>query len=125
MIGWLATVGMNWLQTLVPGVLWERATLFTKPWLMFFSAPVTPADPWSFKHGQADDLVEPSGDEESEVGAEVAVVLGVAAVVHQVHGDELVGVVAGDGVAGEAHLELVALGREPAARSRRRGTILS
>ena len=44
---------MNWLQTLVKVLLCERATLFTEPWLMFLSAPVTPAEPWSLRTGMA------------------------------------------------------------------------
>ena len=44
---------MNWLQTLVNGVLCERFTLLTDPWLMFFKAPVTPAEPWSLRTGMA------------------------------------------------------------------------
>ena len=45
MIGWATTWGMNWLQTFVSGVLCDRQTLLTRPWLMFLSAPVTPAEP--------------------------------------------------------------------------------
>ena len=51
MIGWLTTSGMNWLQTFAWAELCDRATLFTSPWLMFFRAPVMPADPWSFRTG--------------------------------------------------------------------------
>ena len=53
MIGWVTTWGMNWLQTLVNVLLCERATLLTVPWLMFFKAPVTPAEPWSLSTGMA------------------------------------------------------------------------
>ena len=57
MIGWLTTCGMNWLQTLVSGVLCDRATLLTSPWLMFLSAPVTPAEPWSLSTGSRTSLL--------------------------------------------------------------------
>ncbi len=52
MIGWATTCGMNWLQTFVSGVLCDRQTLLTSPWLMFLSAPVTPAEPWSLSTGR-------------------------------------------------------------------------
>ena len=51
-IGWLTISGMNMLQAFVSGVLCDRATLFTEPWLMFLSAPVTPPEPWSLSTGR-------------------------------------------------------------------------
>ena len=69
-------------------------------------------------HRQEDQLVHPPRDDQAEVRAEVAVVLGVVPLVDEVHLHELVGIVAGDRVvAGEGHLELglvVAAGGEAA-----------
>src|SRR3954467_15874611 len=49
---WLATTwGMNWFQTLVSFEKRERFTLLTDPWLLFLSARVTPAEPWSLSTG--------------------------------------------------------------------------
>ena len=48
---------MNWLHAFVAGVLCDRATLLTRPWLMFFRAPVTPAEPWSFRTGSITSLL--------------------------------------------------------------------
>ena len=118
-IGWLTTSGMNVLQALVSGVLCDRATLLTEPWLMFLRAPVTPAEPWSFSTGSITILLSRLVIERAQVRAEVAVVLGVVALVDQVHLDELVAVVAGDRVVAEARevdqeLRAVVLGGQAA-----------
>ena len=41
-----------------------------------FNAPVTPAEPWSFSTGMADDLVDGLGDQLAEVRAVLPVVAG-------------------------------------------------
>ena len=52
MIGWLTTDGINAHMAMPSGLEWERKTLFTRPWLMFLSAPVAPAAWWSFRQGK-------------------------------------------------------------------------
>ena len=108
MTGWVTTCGMNWLQTLVSGVPCDRQTLLTMPWLMFLSAPVTPAEPWSLRTGRQHDLVDAAGDEEAEVRAAGALVLGIQPGHDELHDHELVGVIAG-GVVEVARLLVVAL----------------
>ena len=96
MIGWLTIWGMNWLQTLVNGVLCERATLLTEPWLMFFKAPGHARRAVVLQHRDRHDLVDRLRHQLAEVRAVLAVVLGVVAVGDQVHPDERVVVEAGD-----------------------------
>ncbi len=81
---------MNWLQTLVNGVLCERFTLLTVPWLMFFKAPVTPAEPWSFSTGMATILLSVLVTSLPRCERNLSVILGVVAVRDQVHPDERV-----------------------------------
>jgi len=45
-------VGMNWPQELSSAEEWLRFTLLTRPWLMFFSAMVRPADWWCLSRGR-------------------------------------------------------------------------
>src|ERR1700682_2604049 len=52
MMGKLTTDGMKTPQAFEVGVKWLRFTLFERPWDMFFSAMVTPADWWCFSTGR-------------------------------------------------------------------------
>ena len=69
-------------------LLCERATLLTEPWLMFFKAPGHARRAVVLEHRDGHDLVDRLGDQLAEVGAVLAVVLGIVAVGNQVHPDE-------------------------------------
>ena len=101
-IGWLTTSGMKVLQALESGVECDRATLLTEPWLMFLRAPVTPAEPWSLRTGSITILFSRFVMSVPRCERTVRSSLGSLPLPHQVHLDEFVAVVAGDGVASKA-----------------------
>ena len=65
---------------------------------MFLSAPVTPGRAVVLEHGKEDDLVDPARDEEAQVRPPGPLVLGVLAVVDDLHDHELVGIIAGHAI---------------------------